>query len=232
MHNPWVLASTMGVIAFGTIFGLYLSQSGYANRSTANTNANRPDAVDQTILTPTPTATPTATPAVQRVYSAAPPLSIDPKKQYTATIKTSKGDFTVQLFPQDAPQTVNNFVFLAEHHFYDGLKFDRVVPDFVVQGGDPTGQGKGDPGYTLPDEINGHKNDPGAVAMANPGPNQNGSTFFVDLVSNASLDGRYTVFGHVLSGMDVVKAIGQTRRDPENVNAPAVTIDSVSVSPQ
>jgi len=230
VHNQWTLG--MGVIALGTVAGTFLATAGFANRSTADTTAHRSDSVDQTQITPTPTATPVATVGPTRVYSAPPPLSIDTNKQYTATVKTSKGDFTIQLYSKDAPQTVNSFIFLANNHYYDGLNFNRVVPGFVIQGGDPHGDATGGPGYTLPDEVNSHKNDPGTVAMANAGPGTDGSTFYVDLAPQPNLDGHYTVFGQVTSGMDVVNAIGQTARDPKSVNAPAVTINSISVSPQ
>ena len=231
MHSQWTLVAGMGVIALGTVAGSFLATAGFANRSTADTTAHRGDVVDQTQLTPTSTATPTATAGPNRVYSSAPPLSVDPNKQYTATIKTTKGDFSVQLYPKDAPQTVNSFIFLANNHYYDGLNFNRVVPGFVIQGGDPHGDATGGPGYTLPDEINGNKNEAGALAMANAGPNTNGSTFYIDLVPQPNLDGHYTVFGKVVSGMDVVNAIGQTARDPKAVNTPAVTINAITVSP-
>lgn len=234
MHNPWVLAASMGVIAVGTVGGVYLSTAGYTNRSTQTSAVNRSDVVDQTQATPTATATPsvTATPAPTRSYASAPAMAIDPNQQYTATIKTSKGDVQVQLYAKDAPQTVNSFVFLAEHHFFDGLSFDRVVPGFVIQGGDPKGDGTGGPGYTLPDEVNSHTNDTGALAMANAGPGTDGSQFYIDLAPQPNLDGHYTVFGQVTSGMDVVQQIGQTRRDPGQSNVPAVTIDSVTVNGQ
>jgi peptidyl-prolyl cis-trans isomerase B (cyclophilin B) len=229
MHNPWVLAAAMGVIAFGTILGLYLQQTGAGNRSTA-ASSPASQAVDQTLATPTATATATGTAGPQRVFGAAPQMAIDPSKQYTATIKTDKGDIVVNLFAKDAPQTVNSFVFLAQQGFYNGLTFDRVVKDFVIQGGDPKGDGSGGPGYTVPDEINAHKNDAGALAMANAGPGTDGSQFYIDLTAQPNLDGRYTVFGQVVSGLDVVQAIGQTPHTPGDP-APAITIDSVSVSP-
>ena len=179
--------------------------------------------------TPTPHDAPPQTSAAGgqvRSYASAPALAIDPSKQYTATIKTDQGSITVQLFAKDATATVNSFVFLAEHHYYDGLIFDRVVPGFVIQGGDPNGNATGGPGYTLPDEINAHGNDAGAVAMANAGPGTDGSTFYINLASNPGLDGRYTVFGQVTSGMDVVQRIGQTARDPRDTSAPATSTGS------
>lgn len=233
MQNPWVLTGAMAVIAVGTVAGIYLSTAGLTNPANTTNATNRADAVDQTAATATATAvpTPTPTPGPVRSYATPPALAIDTNKQYTATIKTSKGDVQVQLFAKDAPQTVNSFVFLAEHHFFDGLTFHRVVPDFVIQGGDPRGNGTGGPGYVLPDEINSHKNVAGALAMANSGPGTDGSQFYIDLTPQANLDGRYTVFGQVVSGMDVVQAIGQTPRNPQDPNAPAVKIDSITVSP-
>jgi cyclophilin family peptidyl-prolyl cis-trans isomerase len=233
MHNPWLLTAAMAVIAIGTVGGVYLSTSGLANVSTASTSANRSNAIDQTVATTTPTGTPTATatPGPVRSYAAAPAMAIDPKQTYTATFTTSKGTFQAQLYANAAPKTVNSFVYLAEHHFYDGLEFDRVVPGFVIQGGDPNDNGTGGPGYTLPDEINDHPNDSGALAMANAGPGTDGSTFYINLQPNSDLNGRYTVFGQVTSGMDVVQAIGQTQRNPQDTSAPAVTIKSISVSP-
>ncbi|MGI8553325.1 MAG: peptidylprolyl isomerase [Dehalococcoidia bacterium] len=234
MHNPWVLTAGMAVIAVGTVGGTYLATTGYANRSTVTGDVNRSDKFDATAASPRPTVTATATgtPGPVRTYAQAPAVTIDPTKQYTATIKTSKGDVVVQLFANDAPKTVNSFVYLAQHHFYDGLNFHRVVPGFVIQGGDPKGDGTGGPGYQLPDEINSHKNDAGTLAMANAGPGTDGSQFFIDLTPQPNLDGKYTVFGQVTSGLDVVQAIGSTPRDPRSVNAPAVTIDSITVNAQ
>lgn len=233
MQNPWVLTGVFAVIALGMVGGIYLSTAGLTNPANTTNATNRADAVDQTAATATATAlpTPTPTPGPVRSYATPPALAVDVNKQYTATIKTSKGDVQVQLFAKDAPQTVNSFVFLAGHHFFDGLTFHRVVPDFVIQGGDPQGNGTGGPGYVLPDEINSHKNAAGALAMANSGPGTDGSQFYIDLTPQANLDGRYTVFGQVVSGMDVVQAIGQTPRNPQDPNAPAVKIDSITVSP-
>lgn len=226
----------MGVIALGTVAGTFLSTAGFANRSTAaDSPVNRAPAVDQTQSTPTATATASATPGPVRVFATAPALAVDPAKQYTATIKTTKGDFTIQLDPKDAPQTVNSFIFLAQQHYFDGLNFDRVVPGFVIQGGDPNGDATGGPGYTLPDEINSQlKNEMGTVAMANVNgkPGTDGSTFYIDLAPQPNLDGKYTIFGQVTSGLDIVQAIGQTPRDPTNTAAPAIKIQSVTIASQ
>lgn len=156
------------------------------------------------------------------VTSQGPPeMVIDAGKQYFATIELEKGgSIRIQLFAQDAPQTVNNFVYLARRGYYDGVTFHRVIPGFVAQGGDPTGTGAGGPGWTIPDEVNQHKHGEGAVAMAKTArPNSAGSQFYITLAPQPMLDGTYTVFGQVVEGMDVVKSI--TPRDPQqNPSAP------------
>lgn len=144
-------------------------------------------------------------------WSTPPAMSIDPKKSYRAEMQTNKGLIELALFPQHAPKTVNNFVFLARAGFYDGVKFHRVISDFVIQGGDPTGTGSGGPGYRFEDEL---KNNPlihetGTLSMANAGPNTNGSQFFITHSPQPHLNGRHTVFGQVTEGMDVVNAIRQ-----------------------
>jgi cyclophilin family peptidyl-prolyl cis-trans isomerase len=132
----------------------------------------------------------------------------------TATMTTNHGDIVIELFDDDAPKTVENFRKLAGDGFYDGLIFHRVIPDFMIQGGCPQGTGTGGPGYTFEDEINDHKVARGALAMANSGPNTNGSQFFIVTTQEAPwLDGKHTVFGEVTSGMDVVDAIGELPTD-------------------
>src|SRR5437764_853675 len=132
-------------------------------------------------------------------YSAPPQMSIDAKKAVTATFDTSRGKIVVDLFPQEAPNTVNNFVFLAREGFYNGTKFHRVIPDFMIQGGDPQGTGSGGPGYKFADETrnNPHKHQRGSLSMANAGPNTNGSQFFITHVKTDWLDGKHTVFGRL-----------------------------------
>ncbi len=142
-------------------------------------------------------------------YSAPPPMTIDTQKTYTATIETVRGDIVCELFAADAPITVNSFVFLAGEGFYDGVVFHRVVPNFVIQGGDPTGTGRGGPGYQFKDEISSHHHVAGTLAMANAGPNTNGSQFYITYGAQPSLDGGYTIFGQVTEGMDVVNKIQQ-----------------------
>ena len=144
-------------------------------------------------------------------WNSPPPMTIDPKKNYTATMETSKGTIEIDLFAKDAPKTVNNFVFLAREGFYDGVTFHRVISNFMIQGGDPTGSGRGGPGYKFEDEVrtNPNKHGTGSLSMANAGPNTNGSQFFITHSPQPHLDGKHTVFGKVTSGMDVVNAIRQ-----------------------
>ena len=138
-------------------------------------------------------------------------MAIDTSKNYTATLETSKGTIVVDLFAKDAPQTVNNFVFLAREGFYDGTKFHRVIENFMIQGGDPEGSGRGGPGYRFEDETknNPHKHQVGSLSMANAGPNTNGSQFFITHVVTDWLNGKHTVFGQVRSGQEVVNAVKQ-----------------------
>jgi peptidyl-prolyl cis-trans isomerase B (cyclophilin B) len=147
----------------------------------------------------------------------------------TATLHTNKGD--IELYPEDAPKTVENFVKLAGEGFYDGVIFHRVIPDFMIQGGDPTGTGRGGPGYSFEDEFNDHKVERGALAMANAGPNTNGSQFFI-VTAQATpwLDGKHTVFGKVTSGMEVVDEIQNVRRDANDKPLDDVTIDRISLA--
>ena len=150
---------------------------------------------------------PTPTPVAKR-YEAAPPMTIDTAKTYIATIVTDKGEIKVELNAKAAPETVNSFVFLARDGFYDSLTFHRVEPGFVIQGGDPLGNGTGGPGYTIKDEKSGLKHDEGVIAMAkSAAPNSAGSQFYITLAPQPSLDANYTVFGKVTSGLDVVKRI-------------------------
>lgn len=146
-------------------------------------------------------------------YNSAPAMQIDPSKKYTAHFKTNKGEFDIDLYADKAPVTVNNFVFLAKDGFYDGIKFHRVINDFMIQGGDPTGTGTGGPGYKWADEPSALKlrhEGPGVLSMANAGANTNGSQFFITHVATPWLDGKHAVFGRVAGdGQKVVNAIAQ-----------------------
>lgn len=140
-----------------------------------------------------------------------PEMVINPKKKYRVTIETSRGQIEIELYPQYAPKTVNNFVFLAREGFYDGVTFHRVISNFMIQGGDPTGTGSGGPGYRFEDEVkdNPLKHETGVLSMANAGPNTNGSQFFITHSPQPHLNGKHTVFGKVIKGMNVVNTIRQ-----------------------
>lgn len=164
-------------------------------------------------------------------YSSAPPMLIDTSKQYTATVKLTKGgEFVIQLYADKAPITVNSFVFLARQGYFDGVTFHRVLPGFMAQGGDPTGTGRGNPGYSFVNEDSDLKFDKaGVVAMANGGRDTNGSQFFIMFGPDSQLDGDYTIFGQVISGTDVVNAI--SLRDPDKApTTPGDAIESITIT--
>ncbi|MEA3350658.1 MAG: peptidylprolyl isomerase [Chloroflexota bacterium] len=144
-------------------------------------------------------------------WNQAPEMKIDPEKKYSVSMKTNRGIIEIDLYPEHAPKTVNNFVFLSREGYYDGLKFHRVINNFMIQGGDPTGTGRGGPGYKFEDELVGNplEHETGSLSMANAGPNTNGSQFFITHAPQPHLNGKHTVFGKVTSGMDVVNAIEQ-----------------------
>jgi cyclophilin family peptidyl-prolyl cis-trans isomerase len=163
-------------------------------------------------------------------YSSAPAMVIDPKKQYRAIFHTSRGDITVQLFAEQAPNTVNNFVFLARDGFYNNTTFHRVIHGFMVQGGDPTGTGRGGPGYQFADEQSALalKHDkPGILSMANAGRNTNGSQFFITYGPQPHLNGKHAIFGQLISGQDVLDAIRE--RDPQYDRQPGDTLHFVEI---
>jgi cyclophilin family peptidyl-prolyl cis-trans isomerase len=148
-----------------------------------------------------------------------------------ATIHTNHGPIELELYDEDAPKTVANFTKLAGEGFYDGVVFHRVIPDFMIQGGDPTGTGSGGPGYQFEDEFNQHKVVRGALAMANAGPNTNGSQFFIVTTESAPwLDGKHTVFGRVTSGMDIADTISELPRDARDKPREDATIERVELS--
>ncbi len=144
-----------------------------------------------------------------KTYSSPPPMVIDTSKQYTAVIETVRGNLVLELFASDVPVTVNNFVFLARDGFYDGTTFHRVIPGFMAQGGDPTGTGRGNPGYSFADEFSVHTHVAGALSMANSGPDTNGCQFFIAYTPQHQLDGIHSVFGQLIEGMDVLEKIKQ-----------------------
>lgn len=192
-----------------------------------------PKTATPTTPPPTTTTPPAATTPKQMSWPTAPAMTISQSKTYTATIKTNYGDVVVELFPKEAPLAVNSFVFLARQGYFDGIKFHRVVKGFVIQGGDPTGTGGGNPGYRFADEPVTRDYLPGTLAMANSGANTNGSQFFICLADlRTNLQKKYTIFGNVKSGFDVVQKIGDV---PVTLNAvgerssPTVDVHIVTV---
>ncbi|HQW51200.1 MAG TPA: peptidylprolyl isomerase [Tepidiformaceae bacterium] len=162
-------------------------------------------------------------------YPAPPAMAIDPAKTYTATIETSAGTMTAEFFPGEAPATVNNFVFLAREGYYEGVIFHRVISGFMIQGGDPTGTGRGGPGYRFDDEPVKRQYLRGTLAMANAGPNTNGSQFFV-MHADYPLPPAYTIFGKLTSGEDVLDAIASARTGAQDRPVEPVSITSITVS--
>jgi peptidylprolyl isomerase len=220
MRNPVVLVAVGALILAGALaVGVMMGRRPASQTAASGTPAAPATTVVEAASPPAPGTVPAAetvaAPASnKKTYTAPADQKLDPSKSYFATIETAKGNIELQLWPQLAPQTVNSFVFLARDGFFDGLNFHRVVPGFVVQGGDPAGTGNGGPGYSVPAEFNADKPVPhrmGTLAMARTSdPNSAGSQFYIVLEDGASaknLDGQYTVFGHVVKGMDVVKQI-------------------------
>ena len=184
-----------------------------------------------TVTTTSATATSTTTSSTAKLlqWNSPPPMTIDQNTTYTATLKTNYGDIVIQLFPKDAPLAVNNFVFLARQGYYNGVIFHRVVKNFVIQTGDPTGTGSGNPGYFFADETVTRNYALGTVAMANAGPNTNGSQFFICLADlSQTLTKSYTIFGTVTGGLDVVQKIGNVptilNASKTEQSAPAVDV--------
>jgi cyclophilin family peptidyl-prolyl cis-trans isomerase len=168
----------------------------------------------------------------RKQYGKPPVMAIDPAKRYTALFHTEAGDFTVELFADRAPRTVNNFVFLAREGYYDGTTFHRVIRGFMAQGGDPTGTGTGGPGYKFDDEFHPalRHNGPGVLSMANAGPGTNGSQFFITHGPTPHLDNKHSVFGRVTEGLD--KALAIRERDPMRAREPGTKLISVEITEQ
>jgi cyclophilin family peptidyl-prolyl cis-trans isomerase len=183
------------------------------------------------IGTPTPESAVTASGKVIRQYSGPPAMEIDSEGNYLADIQTNQGTITVELYAEDAPITVNNFVFLARQGFYDGVVFHRVIPNFMIQGGDPTGTGTSGPGYTFRDEIVPSLvfDSAGILAMANAGPGTNGSQFFITVAATPQLTGNHTIFGRVTAGQEVANAIAVARADRNNRPQEEVVIQHIEI---
>jgi cyclophilin family peptidyl-prolyl cis-trans isomerase len=164
-----------------------------------------------------------------RAYDRPPEMALDPDKDYHATLFTEKGTIRIKLFAEEAPETVNNFVFLAREGYFDGTTFHRVIEGFMAQGGDPTGTGTGGPGYIIPDEFHPdlRHDRPGMLSMANRGPNSGGSQFFITHVATPWLDDRHAVFGEVVEGMEILNAIRE--RDPQQDPEPGDAIERVEI---
>ena len=241
LHNKWIVFGGLAMIAVSMVFGTYLAttSAGQATQRASDvrlfeTATPQPTATatPDPNATPAPTPSPTVTPP-QRRFSTAPPVQIDPEKQYFATVRTEKGDFRIQLAAKEAPQAVNHFVFLAKSRYYDGLTFHRVLPGFVAQGGDA---GFGTPGYGIPVENNSLRHETGSVAIArNNTTGELSGQFYVSLQPQPSQDGKDTVIGKVVSGLDVLQRL--TERNPErNPSAPpgdkivSITIEEGPVS--
>ncbi len=180
---------------------------------------------------PSPCPNPDGSSPKQQKFDGPPPMCIDPEKRYTAEMVTSKGTIRIALDAATAPKTVNNFVFLARYHYYEGIVFHRVIPGFVLQGGDPTGSGSGGPGYRFEDELPAPgRYELGSLAMANAGPNTNGSQFFIiSGPDGMRLPPQYSLFGKVVSGLDVVSTIDQLG-SRSGKPSELVTIESVTVT--
>jgi cyclophilin family peptidyl-prolyl cis-trans isomerase len=235
-----VISVVGGVIL---ISGTFLLFAGTGNSSPTTSAVRPPGSAIRGTPGPDASTTPeaaaaSATPGPQRNFGQAPPFSIDPSATYVATITTDQGDISVQLDAKAAPIAVNNFVFLAQNRFYDGLSFQRVVPNFVAQAGAATVDGTGGPGYTIQDDNSPLKHAPGAVAMAESGatPNSAGSQFYVVLATGTpsalpSQDGKDTVFGQVTSGLEILK--GLPARDPTGTAPPpALQIKTITIAKQ
>ena len=192
------------------------------------------------LATPVPAATPltsvestpVAASQTSKKYSGPPLMRIDPSAKYSATIKTNRGNIVLELFTSAAPKTVNNFVFLANEGFYNGIIFHRVIPNFMIQGGDPTGTGTSGPGYKFEDEFDPTLgfDRPGILAMANSGPNTNGSQFFITVVPTPHLNGAHTIFGRVLEGQEVADTISEVAKGPGGKPVEPVIIEGIEIT--
>ena len=214
------------VVSLGAIF---FPTSQHTPSPAADDTADDPTPTATVETTATPEGTPTEEPEqIQRLYEAEPAIEIDRSARFEAMIQTERGSVRIELLADEAPNYVNNFVFLARNHFYDGLTFHRVVPGFIVQAGDPTATGFGGPGYPLTEESNDLPFDSGVISMAKAGSEVNGSQFFVTLDPQPALAGNFTVFGRVVEGLDILR--GFAERDPSATGAPpGVRILSIEI---
>jgi cyclophilin family peptidyl-prolyl cis-trans isomerase len=228
----------LAILTFSLFALLSLGCSSSGSGSSSVATPNRPNAPASSPVASSPVASnPAASGGGQvsnKQWNTEPAMSIDPNKRYTAKISTTLGDMEAELFPKDAPKTVNNFVFLAREGYYENVKFHRVIKDFMIQGGDPTGTGAGGPGYKFVDELqNPLTYEIGTLAMANAGPNTNGSQFFIVHGSaGTSLPKQYSIFGKLTSGQDVLDKIATTPVRNQSSPVTDVLITSVTITEQ
>ena len=234
MRVPVVFAIVLVLLA---LMSCVLQTPEPESTAPAATEAATAPAATNTPSAPAATAAPTATLAstsrgITREYSSPPAMALDPESDYVADFRTNQGNFRVRLFSGQTPITVNNFIFLAQNNFYDGLVFHRVIDGFMIQGGDPTGTGAGGPGYEFQDEIvPGLVFDaPGKLAMANAGPGTNGSQFFITVAATGWLNGNHTIFGEVVEGQSVVTAISQVATARGDVPLQRVVIERIDIT--
>lgn len=243
---PIIISIVVIFLVLGLIFGLLLSrpspqqlatqqqQTQVALESTSSALADLQATSDAELQASTEESATNLSEQMAKAdkYSEAPAMTIDASKEYIATIETPRGDIVIKLRPDLAPETVNSFVFLSREGYYDGLTWHRVLPDFMAQGGDPTGTGMGGPGYTVKGEFTNEVSfdRPGLVAMARPGNDVdgNGSQFFITTAPATYLDGQYTIFGEVIEGQDIVNGI--PLRDPDSATEPGEEMLSITIS--
>ncbi|WP_298818355.1 peptidylprolyl isomerase [Chloroflexus sp.] len=230
-----IVAIAILLLILGLVAGLLISRAAPPAAAPLPTIPAAPPTAAPTSAPPSASGSPSVMPtATTYRYDSPPPMTIDPAKKYTATIYTPRGEIVIELLPDIAPQTVNNFVFLARQNFYNGLTWHRVLPDFMAQGGDPNGDGTGGPGYTIPAEFTDQIlfDQPGIVAMARSSdPNSAGSQFFITTAPAPWLNEQYTIFGRVIQGQDIVNGI--PLRDPSNpadLATPGETILGITIN--
>ena len=239
---PGILSAVVVLLVLGIVAGVLVSRSGGQSATLPLTTAlaasalaqpSAPSVADLPTNPPPPLVAGVLPTAVTHTFPAAPPMTIDATKQYTATIKTPRGDIVLELLPAIAPQTVNNFVFLARQNYYNGLTWHRVMAGFMAQGGDPAGTGGGGPGYAIPAEFTDKilYDRPGLLAMARTNdPNSAGSQFFITTAPTPQLNNQYTIFGRVITGQPIVDGI--PLRDPQTATTPGETILGITISEQ
>ena len=217
-ENYWVLG-IIGIIFFVALVLVFREKLPFREKK------------ETTIITPTIVKVKGTTNPKPVTKSEPQKMQIDTNKQYEATLKTELGDIVIELNVKQTPITVNNFITLSKKDFYNNTIFHRVIKGFMIQGGDPKGDGTGGPGYTIPDELgSGNKNNKGTISMANAGPDTGGSQFFINLVDNNFLDDKHAVFGNVTKGMDVVEAIEKVKTGQNDRPVDAVTIQTVTIT--